>query len=134
MDRGRNFPPHLALAQVFLFQNIGWDPLLVLRYALIKPQVLVITFIFGEIRWPSGLSSRFWLLPELPPHTHCFLLGSTFFGNRCWLLITEPDFKIVRWAALITFFCLFLFLASVKNNFTLSLAFDRILLPYSMSV
>lgn len=59
MGRGRNFPPHIALAQVFIPPNIGWDPLLVLRNALIKPQVLVITIIFGEMYCLSGLSSRF---------------------------------------------------------------------------
>lgn len=40
---------YVALAQVYILQNIGCDPLLVLRYALIKPQVLVRTIIFGKM-------------------------------------------------------------------------------------
>lgn len=40
---------YVALAQVYILQNIGYDPLLVPRYALIKPQILVRTIIVGKM-------------------------------------------------------------------------------------
>lgn len=125
MGRGRNFPPHIALAQVFIPQNIGWDPLLVLRNALIKPQVLVITIIFGEMYCLSGLSSRFWLFQN-------FLLTHPAFQ---WVLpfwVTGPDNLVQNLILSLSDAPSWLpFFGSVENNSTLILAFGRILLLHS---